>query len=86
MNIDPRFATEDLNITDEVVQRALRALLEQPAAIDCFGDAAGHDPDEIDVAPEVETFEEGGVLTNNAGLTLTFSDGSEFQLTIVRSR
>lgn len=31
------------------------------------------------------TFEEGGVLTMNRGLTIYMEDGSEFQLTIVRS-
>ncbi len=34
----------------------------------------------------VRTFEEEGVLTMNKGLVLRFPDGSEYQLTIVRSR
>ena len=32
----------------------------------------------------ITTFEERGVLTNNKGLTVSLSDGSEFQITIVR--
>jgi hypothetical protein len=32
------------------------------------------------------SFAEGGVLTMNEGLTVRLADGSEFQLTIVRSR
>jgi hypothetical protein len=33
----------------------------------------------------VATFEECGVLTNNEGLVLRLADGTEFQLTVVRS-
>ncbi len=32
------------------------------------------------------TFEDAGVLTSNAGLVLRTADGSEFQVTVVRSR
>ncbi|HOD84562.1 MAG TPA: hypothetical protein PKG77_24350 [Phycisphaerae bacterium] len=42
-----------------------------------------------DEAPEVrrvETFEEAGILTYNRGLVVRTEDGSEFQLTIVRSK
>lgn len=35
---------------------------------------------------DVRTFEEAGVLTMNKGLVVRLPDGSEFQLTIVRSR
>lgn len=35
--------------------------------------------------PEVVDFHAAGVLTHNKGLVLTFGDGSEFQVTIVRS-
>lgn len=35
---------------------------------------------------EVATFERAQLLTRDAGLVLRMSDGSEFQLTIVRSR
>ncbi len=33
----------------------------------------------------VTTFGDGGILTNNKGLTVSLSNGSEFQITIVRS-
>lgn len=39
--------------------------------------------EEIDFS---RTFEDEGVLTNNKGLVLHMRDGSEFQVTIVRSR
>jgi hypothetical protein len=35
---------------------------------------------------EAETFEEAGVLTTDQGLVLTLGDGSQFQITILRSR
>lgn len=34
----------------------------------------------------VRTFEDSGVLTNDDGLVLRFEDGTEFQVTVVRSR
>ena len=34
----------------------------------------------------VRTFEEEGLLTENRGLVLRMVDGSEFQITIVKSR
>lgn len=33
-----------------------------------------------------QTFEQAGILTSNQGLVLTMNDGSEYQLTLVRSR
>jgi len=42
-----------------------------------------------DEAPEVRrvtTFEEAGILTYNRGLVVRTEDGSEFQITIVRSK
>ena len=41
-----------------------------------------------EAAPEVrrvQTFEEAGLLTGNRGVVVRTTDGSEFQLTIVRS-
>lgn len=35
---------------------------------------------------EVRSFADEGVLTNNKGLVIRLEDGSEFQLTIVRSK
>lgn len=32
------------------------------------------------------TFKDAGLLTSNDGLVVTLSDGSEFQVTVVRSR
>lgn len=35
---------------------------------------------------KVRTFSDAGLLTRDAGIVLTLDDGSEFQLTVVRSR
>jgi hypothetical protein len=47
--------------------------------------------DDLEVEPRyyitsVRTFEEAGVPSEDKGLVVTMSDGSEFQITIVRSR
>ena len=36
--------------------------------------------------PTVRSFEGAGVLTSNAGLVLRAPDGSEYQISVVRSR
>ena len=41
---------------------------------------------DVEQITRVETFEEVGMLTNDAGLVVTMKDGSEFQLTVVQSR
>lgn len=61
-------------MTEEELEQLLRETLE------CDGGELG------EKLSGSSTFEEGGVLTTNRGLTLRFEDGSEFQLTLVRSR
>lgn len=34
----------------------------------------------------IRTFEDAGILTHDAGFTITLMDGSEFQVTIKQSR
>jgi len=41
---------------------------------------------ELGAVESIRSFEESGVLTDNKGLVITLTDGSEFQLTIVKSR
>ena len=81
-------------MNENELQDALKTMLEQLG-----GDgniASGESPeDDRDFLEEmadamsdvkrVRTFDEEGVMTNNAGLVITTADG-EFQLTIVRSR
>lgn len=42
-------------------------------------------PEELSGLEMVRTFEEAGILTYNKGLVLRMKDGSEFQITVVRS-
>lgn len=63
------------------LQDALVMLIdEQEAFSDLFPES-----DMPDVR-HVETFEHAGVMTTDAGVVLRFVDGSEYQITIVRSR
>lgn len=53
-------------------------------------DAIGeHDPlkmgdDEAPISDTIKSYQEAGVMTNNKGLVVTMSDGTQFQLTIVQ--
>jgi len=62
----------------------LRMLLDQCADADSDDVEAGW-PEEL-VGCETRSFEEDGVMSSNEGIILTLEDGSEFQLTVVRSR
>ena len=42
-------------------------------------------PEELSGVEMVRTFEEAGILTDDKGLVLRMKDGSEFQITVVRS-
>ena len=39
-----------------------------------------------DSVKRVETLEEAGILTRNAGLVIRMNNGSTFQITVVKSR
>ena len=59
--------------------------------LDASGSSEQVDLEEIDTEHvlggcRVATFEERGVLTRNEGLVLRLADGSEYQITIVRSK
>ena len=43
-------------------------------------------PDELSDVEMVQTYDEAGVLTYNKGLVLRMKDGSEYQITVVKSR
>jgi hypothetical protein len=77
--------TRDVRMTEEDLETTLHDLF------DMFnGDEPGFEfmnDDEVTVTVnDVQTFRQAGVLTNNKGLVLLMSDGTEFQLTLVRSR
>lgn len=60
----------------------LTHILAQPAADDVMAD---YTDEELEIRDFV-TFREAGLLTSDQGLVLTLSDGSEFQITVVKSR
>lgn len=62
--------------TEDTLQDALRELITE-----------GYDSYEVCWENlRVRTFAEAGLMTWNKGLVITLPDGSEYQLTIVRSR
>ena len=66
------------------LQDALKGLLDDVAFMDDEERAEAGISDEL--ALRVSTFADEGVLTADAGLVVTAKDGSEFQITIVRSK
>lgn len=67
---------EEMEFTEEAMEEGLRCLIEG-------------EEDENEICWEnmqVQTFAEAGVMTCNNGLVITLPDGSEYQLSIVRSR
>ena len=75
-NYDNEEQFEDEQFDESTLQDALRELITE-----------GYDSSEICWENlRVNTFEEAGVLTYNKGLVIALPDGTEYQLTIVRSR
>jgi hypothetical protein len=50
------------------------------------GDPTNVDVDDLPSVESAQSFEDAGVMTTNAGLVLILSDGTEYQITVVRSR
>ena len=72
---DDGFEIEE-GLDESTLQDALKELITE-----------GYDSSEICWENlRVNTFEEAGVLTYDKGLVIALPDGTEFQLTIVRSR
>ena len=66
------------------LQDALKGILDDVAFMDDEERAEAGISDELVL--RVNTFADEGVLTTDAGLVVTAKDGSEFQITIVRSK
>jgi len=73
-------------MSETEMQDALKTLLEEITYMDADDRGRFGVPDELDDIESIRTFEEAGVLTNNAGFVCRLGDGSEFQITIVQSR
>ena len=67
---------EDPEVTDQVVEDALYGILT----------GEWDTEDTVLDGAHIRTFAQAGVLTYNKGLTIQLPDGTEYQLTIVRSR
>jgi len=72
-------------VNENELQDALKNLLEEIAGMDDEDREDAGLGDGLADVKRIRTYEEEGVLTHNAGLVITTTDG-EFQLTIVRSR
>ncbi len=68
------------------LQDTLRTLLQELSYMDTDDLDHFDIPCELAEIERIRTFDEAGVLTQDAGLVITTADGSEFQLTIVQSR
>lgn len=73
-------------MNENELQDALKTLLREIALMDEDDASDVGVPDDLVNLRRVRTYQEDGVLTQNAGLLVTTADGSEFQLTVVRSR
>jgi len=71
-------------VDEHELQDALKGLLDDVAFMDDEERAEAGISDELVL--RVSTFADEGVLTTDAGLVVTARDGSEFQITIVRSK
>ena len=65
-----------------MTEKGFAACLAAVLNLEC-GVNESFDPDGV---RDAVTFDEAGVLSSNAGLVVRMDDGSEYQLTIVRSR
>jgi hypothetical protein len=68
-------------MTEEDLQFSLQELIEA-----WQGPMVSEDGEKESDVERSETFREAGILSNNKGLVVRLEDGSEFQITIVRSR
>jgi hypothetical protein len=73
-------------VNEHQLQDALGGLLREIALMEERDASALGVPDDLVNLRRVRTYQDDGVLTNNAGLVVTTADGSEFEITIVRSR
>jgi len=73
-------------VNETELQDALKTLLEEIAFMDADDRERFDLPAELAEVDRVSTFEEAGVLTTDAGLVVTATDGTEFQVTIIQAR
>jgi hypothetical protein len=77
---------ETVEMDEQQMQDCLVELFDQLALMRRGDEYPDDLPEEFAAVRSARTFEDVGVLTNNAGLVIRMAEGSEFQLTIVQSR
>lgn len=77
-----------MNVSEEEFQNWLEIVFDHLATIDeDENEPVDYDEEGNGIYPDgARTFDSVGMLTLNKGLVVTLSDGSEFQLTIVKSK
>jgi hypothetical protein len=73
---------------EQELQDGLKLMLDDALAV-ALGDLDPEDiemPEAFEELTRVATYDEVGMLTTDKGLVLRFKDGSEWQVSIVRSR
>lgn len=74
-------------MTEERFQEMLQALIDEISYLDETDRQEYSLEDYADLQDaDTRSFEQSGLLTNNKGIVVSLSDGSEFQLTIIRSK
>ena len=73
-------------MNDTELQQTFKTLLDEISYMDTDDLDQFDMPEELAEIERISTFDEAGVLTQDAGLVITMKDGSEFQLTIIQSR
>jgi hypothetical protein len=73
-------------VNEQDIQNALQTLLREIALMSEKQAVDAGMPNALVNLRMARTFEEVGLLTANAGVVIVTCDGSEFQLTIVKSR
>ncbi|MCG3180941.1 MAG: hypothetical protein BIFFINMI_03306 [Phycisphaerae bacterium] len=84
--MDQKPEPKETAMNETEFQNALKTLLEEVGFMDDEDRADAGLPDELATTGRIDTFEEAGVLTKNAGMVVRMKDGSEFQVTIVQSQ
>lgn len=73
-------------MNDTELQRTLKTLLDEISYMDSDDLAQFTLSGELADIEHVCTFDEAGLMTQDAGLVITTNDGNEFQLSIRQSR
>jgi hypothetical protein len=75
-------------MTEHELSQALAGLLADVAVMDTDDLARAGLSNEVEsfIDSDVRSFESCGLMTSNEGVVIALADGTEFQLTIVRSK